>query len=45
MVPVEGEECAELHPSVTEFLVGVPVETACVDAEHGDAEEGEGERL
>lgn len=41
MVPVEGEESGELHPAVTEFLVGVPVETTGVDAEEGDAEEGE----
>lgn len=45
VVAVEGEESGELHPPVTEFLVRVPLETAGIDAEHGDAEEGEGEGL
>ena len=45
MVAVEGEKSGELHPAVTELFVGVVVEAAGVDAEHGDAEEGEGEGL
>lgn len=45
MITVEREESGELHPAVTQFLVRVPLETAGIDAEHGDAEEGEGEGL
>lgn len=45
VVAVEGEEGAQLHPAVAELFVGVAVEAAGVDAEHGDAEEGEGEGL
>lgn len=45
VIPVKGEECAELHPAVAEFLVGVAVEAAGIDAKHGDAEEGKGEGL
>lgn len=45
VVAVEGEECGHLHPAVAEFFVRVAAEAARVDAEHGDAEEGEGEGL
>ena len=45
MVSVEGEEGGELHPAIAEFFVGVAIEATSVDAEHGDSEEGEGERL
>lgn len=45
VVAVEGEEGGELHPAVAELFVRVALEATGVDAEHGDAEEGEGEGL
>ena len=45
MVSVEWEEGGQLHPPVAQFFVCVAVETACVDTEHGDSTEREGERL
>lgn len=31
VIPVEGEECAELHPSVAKFFIAITVETAGID--------------
>ena len=45
VVAVEREKSRELHPAVAEFLVRIAVEPAGIHAEHGDPEEGEGERL
>ena len=45
MVAVEWEEGGELHPTVAKLFIAVAIETTSVDAEHGDTEEGEGERL
>lgn len=45
VVAVEGEEGRQLHPARAELQVGVAREPARVDAEHGDAEERERERL
>ena len=41
VVAVEGEEGGELHPAVAELFVGVAIEAAGVDAEHGNAEKAE----
>ena len=35
VIAVEREEGAQLHPAVAEFFVGVTVEAACVNTEHG----------
>jgi hypothetical protein len=38
VVAVEGEEGGKLHPSGAKLHVGIAVEAACIDTEHGDAE-------
>lgn len=45
VVAVEWEESGQLHPAVAELLVSVSVEATGIDAEHGDAEDGEVQSL
>lgn len=45
MVAVKGEESRQLHPAGTQRHVGIAVEAAGVDAEHGNTKRGEGKRL
>jgi hypothetical protein len=40
VIAVEGEESGELHPAVAKLGVAVPTKATCVNAEHGNAEEG-----
>jgi len=45
VIPVEGEEGTELHPTITQFFVGVAVETASVYSKHWYPEQGERQGL
>ena len=45
VVAIEGEESAELHPTVTELLIRVASKTASIDTKHGNTKECELESL